>query len=95
MSCKIYADAALQQSNRKNRKQGAKESAARTAEKLLAAQLRAAAVAQAQKDTQARQREEVAAQENDNYLDEEYGIAPLGAPVRTRPRNRSSTPCEP
>lgn len=77
------------QSNRKNRKQGAKESAAKTAEKLLAAQLRAAAVAQAQKTALAAETGDIVDEDNANYLDEDFGVAPRGAPERTRKRQAS------
>jgi DNA excision repair protein ERCC-5 len=75
-------------SNRKNRKQGAKETAARTAEKLLAAQLRAAAIKQARKDAIEKKEKQTGdlIDENTAYMDEEYGIAPRGAPQR-RPRS--------
>lgn len=72
-------------SNRKNRKQGAKETAAKTAEKLLNAQLRAAAVAQAQKTALENETGDIV-DENAVYMDDEYGIAPRGAPQRTRKR---------
>lgn len=77
------------QSNRKNRKKGAKETAAKTAEKLLAAQLRAAAVAQAQKTALERETGDIVDQDNANYLDEDYGVAPRGAPER---RSRRGAP---
>lgn len=79
-------------SNRKNRKRGAKETAAKTAEKLLAAQLRAAALAQAQKEAARRETGDVIDAENANYLDEDYGIQPRGAPVRRGTGGNSSSP---